>query len=70
MPIKRIKKILRNSAGYLLVVLGIIGFLIPVIPGFLLILAGLYCLEGGWLKKKVEIWRARKTISIDPKEKK
>ena len=38
-------KILKYSAGIVLIVLGIVGLFLPIVPGILLILAGLVLME-------------------------
>lgn len=42
---KTIKRISIDTVGWALILLGVIGILLPVVPGFVLVLAGLYLLS-------------------------
>lgn len=49
-------KILKNSLGIVLVVIGVIGIFTPILPGILLIIGGLF-LMGIKLEKVKEWWK-------------
>jgi len=57
---KHIIKVLKLSAGIALLVIGVIGIFLPIIPGILLIILGMFILEIDkekklitWIKEKI-----------------
>jgi hypothetical protein len=58
--IEEVKKFLRNAMGVGLVILGIIGLILPIMPGWVFLVPGLMILaeEFPWLDKFLNRWLA------------
>ncbi len=54
-------RLVKLIAGWSLVLLGIIGWFTPILPGTLFILLGFALLssESEWVRQKIESWKAR-----------
>lgn len=54
------KKFLRNATGFGLVLLGIVGLILPIMPGWVFLVPGLMILaeEFPWLDKFLKRWLA------------
>jgi len=55
-----VKKLLRNTAGVGLVILGIIGLILPIMPGWVFLVPGLMILaeDFPWLDRFLKRWLA------------
>jgi uncharacterized protein (TIGR02611 family) len=69
-------RILRLTAGWSLIAVGVIGLFLPILQGFLFIFSGLAILstESPWARRLLDKlkawrknWRKRKTESLPPK---
>lgn len=52
-------KLLRKTAGVLLIILGVVSFFLPVLQGWLFILLGAILLESVWVKKHTHRLKAK-----------
>lgn len=65
------KKILRYASGFGLVILGIIGIILPIMPGWIFLVPGLMILaeEFPWLDRFLKRWLAFAKQKLDREKK-
>lgn len=69
--IEKVKKLLRYVAGVGLVLLGIIGLILPIMPGWVFLVPGLMILaeEFPWLDRFLKKWLAWAKQKMDSEKK-
>ncbi len=64
------KKVLRIAGGILLVLIGIVGIILPIMPGWIFVVPGLVILADYFpAVKRLVDWAKRKLEEHDPRQK-
>ena len=56
---KKVKRIIFDVIGAVCILIGLVGFALPLLPGFVFIIIGIYIfsLHSEWVRTRMYLWR-------------